>query len=82
MSKEQDDVVARSVAETKLADLLATTPDGPAGDGGLSVRESLEKLAESVRFETVVSKVKGGEVPLRRLHMVGPWEVDPGRVGQ
>ena len=76
MTKEQDDVVARSVAETQLADLI-TGQSGVADDDRQAATAVLGELAETVRFETAVSKVKGSEVPMRRLHMIGPWEVNP-----
>lgn len=77
MRNPKDDVMARGAAEHKLAELLASTPDGPAGDGGLSVRQVVGELG-TVEFERTVSKVRGGtEVPLRRLVITSAWEVDP-----
>ena len=78
MRKAQDDVMARSAAETRVADLLASTPEGPAGDGGLSVRQVLGEF-KAVEFETTTRKVGDEEVKLRRLVITGPWEVDPDR---
>lgn len=75
--RTNDDPIAREVAATKLADLLESTVDGPAGNGGLSVHQLTETLFDSVEFETTTSKVAGREIRLRRLVAVTEWEVDP-----
>jgi hypothetical protein len=79
MRKAQDNAMARTATETKLADLLAASgPEGPAGDGGLSVRQVLGEF-KAVEFETTTRKVGDDEIHLRRLVITGPWEVDPDR---
>jgi hypothetical protein len=77
MRKTQDDPIARNVAENKIADIT----DGYSRDGsdpvGMAEATTILGEFEAVEFETTISKVRGGqEIPVRRLVITGPWEVD------
>jgi hypothetical protein len=73
MRKAQDDVMARSVAESKLAEQI----DGHREDND-PIRYAKDVLGEfkAVEFETTTRKVGDDEIHLRRLVITGPWEVD------
>jgi hypothetical protein len=78
MRKTQDDAMARTVAENKIGDLLTEYGGGNDHDTDVAVARDVLSGFESVEFERTVSKVRGGpEVPLRRLVITGPLEVDP-----
>jgi F0F1-type ATP synthase gamma subunit len=81
LSNHTDDALARTAAERQVTDALIDNEAIGAvvgtSDTGVA-RRVLEQVAKTVNFETAISKVKGQEIGLRRLVMVGEWEVDPG----
>lgn len=79
MRKATDDVMARTAAESKLADLLDSTgmPIGNSEGGPTIVARELLAEFKAVEFETTSKKVGDETINLRRLVITGPWEVDP-----
>lgn len=76
MRKTQDDVMARSVAESQMADLL-TDQCGVAPDDHEAAK-ALVGHFKAVEFERGTSKDPDKQVvPMRRVVLTGPWEVDP-----
>lgn len=79
MRKAQDDVMARGAAERLIADYLdledAMTP---FADGGAGNVRGLVGEFKAVEFERGTSKDPDKQVvPMRRVVLTGPWEVDP-----
>jgi hypothetical protein len=75
MRKAQDDAVARTAAENVVRDLTHYVNE-PVGDLGKDIVGAFK----AVEFETISKKVGDEEIPLRRLVITGPWEVDPNGV--
>jgi hypothetical protein len=67
-----DDVMARELAETLVADKLFvdSVPDARG------VSKAITDEFRYAEFETVVSKVGGDELRMRRLVLTTQWEVD------
>lgn len=75
MRNAQDDPMARTAAERKIGDLL--TDQTGLAQTDLGAATAILGEFEAVEFETTISKVRGGqEIPVRRLVITGPWEVD------
>lgn len=79
MRKAQDDPIARTVAENKIADIT----DGYDRDGsdpvGMAEVAAILGAFKAVEFEVTVKQVGDEQIHLRRLVITGPWEVDPGK---
>lgn len=76
MRKAQDDVMARTAAESRLSDHLEQL-NAATDDAADQMARDLIGTFKAVEFETTSRKVGDEEVPLRRLVITGAWEVDP-----
>lgn len=80
-SYDKDDLVARSIAENRLGDLIAEEIPYEAGrmERDLAVAFAQEILATypSVRFERQLQPRETSDVWFRRLVITEEWEVDP-----
>lgn len=72
MRKANDDVMARSLAESRIRDLTSDVNE-PVGDLGTQIISEFK----AVEFETKKIMSQGEEIPLRRLVLTSAWEVDP-----
>lgn len=75
----QDDVMARGAAERTVADRFGVQPDEmvAGGEVGLTPRDVVAEIAETVEFEKATFKGGGREIGMRRVVITGAWEVDP-----
>lgn len=72
-----DDPMARTLAENALTQLVADNVVGADAIAG-NVARAIVAAMPIVALDTVDSKVQGGQtVPLRRLVLLGDWELDP-----
>lgn len=80
MRKTQDDAMARTAAETALADSLAGGEVGAYNSHEDAQRDAAFVIStfKAVEFETTVKKIGDEEISLRRVVLTGPWEVAPG----
>jgi hypothetical protein len=79
MRKAQDDPIARTVAENQLGDMFAGNGRSVGDrDSDVSAARGLLGAFKAVEFETTSRNVGDQVIPLRRLIITGPWEVDPG----
>lgn len=79
MRKAQDDVMARGAAERMLSDLI--DEDTVSREGALQMAKDLVGEFKAVEFERGTSKDPDKQiVPMRRVVLTGPWEVDPDAV--
>lgn len=73
MPKHTDQFAARAAAEDIVGDMVTAAKNGEDIDvpGGLRTQFPVAE------FERSTSRVKGEVVHLRRLHLIGEWQVDP-----
>lgn len=79
MRKANEDVIARSVAENQVGDLMwaATGTGSPDRDKCVEDARIVLNAFKAVEFEKTVRQIGDEKVYLRRLAITGPWEVDP-----
>lgn len=77
MRKAQDDPIARSVAENQVADISEPFGTDESDPVGMAQASAILGAFKAVEFETTSRKVGDEEIPLRRLVITGPWEVNP-----
>lgn len=75
MRDHEDNVVARSTAESQLADLLINHTGLQDREAALAAVREVLGAFPAVEFESAVRKVGRQDVYLRRLVMTGSWEV-------
>jgi hypothetical protein len=71
-----DDVMAREFAETLITDELDGGLPADAPGGARAIAKTVVDEFRYAEFETVVSKVGGDELRMRRLVLTTQWEVD------
>jgi hypothetical protein len=72
---DHDDVVARSIAENAINDLM--NHDHDLDDECHHQARDILSAFPSVRFEQTLFPVGDDDVWRRRLVITGPWKVDP-----